>query len=343
RFQIVGNNFQASTANGPALFNENASATNPTLIPNKASIGTGIGSNAADQVSIIAGGIEILRITEAAEEQVTVSPGALLGSAALPALAFGDGDTGFHESIDDTLQLSTAGVAQWAFNVTGQIAVNGGGAGMLIANASDTVPTLTPRRNDPDSGIGSFAADSLSIISGGLEMLRLVETGVAATDQVRIALTIGGAVGTPAFAFGDGDTGLFESADDILNIVTLGAIAIQMTGGNDVALFDNGVEVARTESIANGGFEVSSGNGFHPVVSETNFVVRRQDGDLGAVNDATSNPVPDLAHGITVAAGEHCIIEGMLRFESASATPGLRWQVDVSGAALTDSSVAWTL
>jgi hypothetical protein len=191
--------------------------------------------------------------------------------------------------------------------------------------------------------MGSDSADQLHFSAGGLDMLRLVETGVAATDQVRIAQTIGGAVGTPAFAFGDGDTGLFESADDILNIATLGAIAIQMTGGADVALFNNGVEVARTDTTANGGFEVDAGDGFTRVLNLHDEEVLRVDGDVAFNNDITSNAVGDLTGSLIVATGEHCIIEGMLRFESASATPGLRWQLDLSGAAITDSSVAFTL
>lgn len=64
RFQFTANQFQAVTINGGAIYNENASATNPTLIPNKASTATGIGANSGDQLSIICGGVEGKSYTE---------------------------------------------------------------------------------------------------------------------------------------------------------------------------------------------------------------------------------------------------------------------------------------
>ncbi len=141
----------------------------------------------------------------------------------------------------------------------------------------------------------------------------------------------------------DLDTGLGWTSADVMTAVVGGEIAIEMTNGGDVALRHNNVEVARTDTTANGGFEVDAGDGFFRVLNLQNQELRRVDGDQGVANDATSNAVSDLTSTLTLAAGEHGIVEGMLRFESASATPGVRWQLDMSGAALTDSSVAWTL
>lgn len=49
---------------GPALLSEAATSNNPTLIPNRADLDTGIGCPTADQLSLIAGGVECVRISE---------------------------------------------------------------------------------------------------------------------------------------------------------------------------------------------------------------------------------------------------------------------------------------
>jgi hypothetical protein len=60
----VAANVQLSNITGPAMLNEAASATNPTLVPNRADVNTGIGSNAGEQVSIICNGVEIARFVD---------------------------------------------------------------------------------------------------------------------------------------------------------------------------------------------------------------------------------------------------------------------------------------
>ena len=51
-----------ANAAGPTIVNEAATATNPTLIPNKAEVDTGIGWAAADSLTLITGGAERMRI-----------------------------------------------------------------------------------------------------------------------------------------------------------------------------------------------------------------------------------------------------------------------------------------
>jgi len=68
------------------------------------------------------------------------------------------------------LSLNQAGQLQFAASGTAQI------------NASDptaTVPNFCPRNNDADTGIGSAALDQLSLIAGGVEGVRITESGSA--------------------------------------------------------------------------------------------------------------------------------------------------------------------
>lgn len=64
RFRFFGDEFQAVIANGPELINEAASATNPTLVPRKGDFDTGIGSGGLDQLSLIAGALDCINISE---------------------------------------------------------------------------------------------------------------------------------------------------------------------------------------------------------------------------------------------------------------------------------------
>ena len=76
---------QITTANGSggAIQNEATSAINPTLLPNRSTLGTGVGSPADGKVSIIGDDLEILRAdgTASSGASVFVLGGMVIGSA----------------------------------------------------------------------------------------------------------------------------------------------------------------------------------------------------------------------------------------------------------------------
>ncbi len=168
-------------------------------------------------------------------EQVVILPGAVGNLATFPSLAFGDADTGFYESVDDVLQTSIAGTATTTLSSAGfsigSTITTAGRPIMLAETASATNPVFA-LGDDYDTGIGTAAADQLSLISGAQEMLRLTETGTAGTEQVIISPSeIIGAAATPGLAFGDGDSGFYESADDTLHFSTAGATRGNISAG----------------------------------------------------------------------------------------------------------------
>jgi len=69
-----------ANAAGPALLNEAATSTNPTLVPNKADPSTGIGWDFASNMDIIAGGVRLLN-TDTAGLYMRVN-----GSVTVPAI-----------------------------------------------------------------------------------------------------------------------------------------------------------------------------------------------------------------------------------------------------------------
>jgi len=100
--------------------------------------------------------------------------------AVTPTLAFGDGDSGFYESIDDTLNISIGGAVRWTLNAAIMYAASGG-ASFSTSAATSTSPTFYPASADSNTGVGRATGDQLSLIAGGVEGIRISEN---ATIQV---------------------------------------------------------------------------------------------------------------------------------------------------------------
>ena len=58
RFIVDSTGIQANTATGPAVLDEAASSTNPTLVPNKADLDTGVGWN-TDELHMVVNGVSV--------------------------------------------------------------------------------------------------------------------------------------------------------------------------------------------------------------------------------------------------------------------------------------------
>ena len=75
----VSTSLTGTNAAGPNIINEAATATNPTLIPNKAEEDTGFGWAAADTLTAITGGTEALRIDSAQNTLIGNGNGMVIG------------------------------------------------------------------------------------------------------------------------------------------------------------------------------------------------------------------------------------------------------------------------
>jgi hypothetical protein len=164
------------------------------------------------------------------------------GTASSPAVAFGDGDTGFFESGDDTLQVSFGGSAKWEFSSVLMGTSNSTRSGFINESASATNPNILPRQDDLNTGIGGPAADQLSLIAGGKEAIRIDVTGNHHVNSLLDAAT-GNEVAldlqytTNKASSGD-DTGLVVNQTDTLSPGT-SLLADFQVGGSTKFSVDN--------------------------------------------------------------------------------------------------------
>ncbi len=99
--------------------------------------------------------------------------------AGTPTLAFGDGNTGFYESADNTLAISLAGSNRWNFVTTAFQGQNANAPFLLNSAGSATVPNIGSKRDDPNTGIGRVSDDVGALIAGGINVMQWGETGGA--------------------------------------------------------------------------------------------------------------------------------------------------------------------
>lgn len=133
--KVVGD-LEFSNAAGPSLIDTAAAAAVPTLLPDKADPNTGIGKGAADALSIVAGGVEAVRFSEAAAG-VIQSVKAQVGLTADAGSAQGNGVIISSYNVYDT--VGTAGDAATlpaAFTAGTLIYIKNGAA----ANSMDVFP-----------------------------------------------------------------------------------------------------------------------------------------------------------------------------------------------------------
>lgn len=89
-------------------------------------------------------------------------------AAATPSIAFGDGDTGFHEFSDDVLRLSIGGNIAWEWGANYFGRASGSRIQLLGEVSSNTNPVVVPWDTDATAGLGGNV-NEVSLIAGGVD------------------------------------------------------------------------------------------------------------------------------------------------------------------------------
>ena len=137
-------------ASHSSLVFEGSSATNPNIIPANNDFDTGIGHAAADAISLVAGGVEGMRITEATRIDVAVN-------GAVNYAADGQGDDAYAVSIP-TVTALVAGLT-----VTFSVAfANDGPATFEITSVGSTPAIL--KQHDVALATGDIEAGQIVVV-----------------------------------------------------------------------------------------------------------------------------------------------------------------------------------
>ena len=95
------------------------------------------------------------------------------GSAAAPSVQISTTTTGWYSLSSGTASFSSAGTRKWDITSAQLQSSTSGGFALKYAASSDTVPNIIPNASYTGTGIGSAAANNLSLIAGSVEGARL--------------------------------------------------------------------------------------------------------------------------------------------------------------------------
>ena len=151
----------------------------------------------------------------------------LSNDAVTPTLAFGTGSYGLYAAATNIIRIATASTARCEFNNSDFSSITVSGFQVNYAAGSSTVPVYTFDA-DTDTGMSRAAADTLSLITAGVEAVNISATqgvsigGVTPVAGTRLLLPQEADAATPTLAWGDGNTGFYENSDNELRYAASG-------------------------------------------------------------------------------------------------------------------------
>ncbi len=243
---------------GGGILNETATATNPTYVLNSVDIDTGLGWGGADELSLIAGGVQVANFKEAAGVIQVILP--LQDNATFPSLAFGDGNSGFYESLDDKIAVAINGSKICNFQATSIHAGADKGGNLNFAASTSTSPAHT-FRGDLDTGVGWTADDQLSLIAGGVQVANLIEDA----GKVQLIVPLQNDAAKPSIAFGTGVSGFYQAGGTDIQVSINGNLQWYWTGGqfkgvnSSTVLNDVTVSATAPSHVVNGDLDTGLG------------------------------------------------------------------------------------
>ena len=179
--------------------------------------------------------------------------------AVTPTLAFGDGNTGFYERVDNDLRVSVGGINQFLWFTNQFRSALGTGPAMVNLGATSFTPTLIPDISNANTGIGQAAEDQLSLIAGGVEGQRITEIAGAITHKFVGSLGVANS-GEPQYRLDIGDASYFAINGDFAHIIQHNSAASEFWSIAPRNGGDLDIAVTTTDPRPSGGTIGTSGN-----------------------------------------------------------------------------------
>ena len=172
RWSYAGVQLHSSTAAGPAIRDEAATSTNPTLLPNRADADTGIGWGVADTLSLVAGSISAVQLKEESNHVIQMNS-SNVGLTADVGSSQGDGVILSSYNVYDTVaNAGDAATLPATFFVGTIIYVKNGAA----ANSMDVFPAA-------GDDLGAGANTAVAVDAGDFKVF-LATTANATWEQI---------------------------------------------------------------------------------------------------------------------------------------------------------------
>ncbi|MBI4567771.1 MAG: hypothetical protein HY719_05170, partial [Planctomycetes bacterium] len=195
---------------------------------------TGLYRPAANQLGLLAGGTEGMRLVNNAGAVQNTS--AVAGSMLAPAWSFlNDADTGVFNPSANTLAFTAGGLESL------RVVNNAGAMQNTAAVGGSAVAPAWSFLSDANTGIFNAGADMLSLAVGGSEALRVIN----GAGSLQIAAAMAGSMVVPPYTFlSDGDTGMFSASANGLGFTAGGSEAMRVV--NNAGVVQNTSAVAGT-------------------------------------------------------------------------------------------------
>ena len=177
-------------------------------------------TNSAEKLILAGGGADV-EMTNSASQFILP----LVDRDATPMLAFGDGDTGFTEMVDDVLRFCAGGAARFTLKTTA-FQASAGGSSPLFANEASTAtnPVFVIGQDYLTTGLGGVpASNQVDLITAGTSRLSIDANGKIATGGETTALVDAGGIH-------------IKIADSGVSALNADFKALFIEGGDDVGI-----------------------------------------------------------------------------------------------------------
>lgn len=272
---------QTGSGQAPLIRDTSANVTVPTLCPAVADTNTGIGWLGGDRMSLVSGGVAGLILAEtngavipAYDSEIAVTAFAGGGQGSAVAMNHGYNTVSVVATTGDSVRLPTGlsflkGSVVYIKNdgansldlfpgsgddlgagVDTAISVPAGASVAFIGTTADSVWTqlIFEAGGGDVTKVGTPVNNQVGVWTGD----GTIEGDTDFTwDGAHLLLPLLNDAATPTFAFGDGDTGFYESSDDVLRVSCGGAHRFSfnsLLGGNFISQQGNGPQMRNVAS-----------------------------------------------------------------------------------------------